>query len=208
MRKMMLILLVSVSLFAIEQKQEGVGWLDIFSYDDSSKNKRVLIIGDSIVRQYANNVKKELKGKYTITRLSTSKSICSKHFINQLAVAMTQPYSIILINNGLHDFFATNDEYKQCYKKSIDYLLHTNPNAKVMLVTTTGVKGINEREKIVQKRNISLREISQIYKLPIVDLYTEVHGKNELWKDAYHFKMGGGKITLKQSCKLNSRCYS
>jgi len=203
MNKVILIILVSISLFGIEQKQEGVGWLDVFSYNDGSKKPRILIIGDSIVRQYAHLVKEKIKDKYSLTRLSTSKSICSKEFINQLSVAFTQNYDKILINNGLHDFTSSNKQYEKCYIDSLNYIIETNPNSEIMLLTTTGVNGIANREKIVIQRNISLNTLSEKYKLNIIDLYSVVHGKKELWRDAYHFELGGGK----SSCKQSSRSY-
>ena len=140
-------------LFAVEQKQEGVGWLDIFSYDESSKKPRVLIIGDSIVRQYADTVRNGLKNKYLITRLSSSKSICSPQYIKQIDIAMTQPYEIILINNGLHDFSSTSNQYEKSYLKVINYLFESNPKSQIMLVSTTGVLGNIKRNDIVQQRN-------------------------------------------------------
>jgi len=175
MNKVILIILVSISLFGIEQKQEGVGWLDVFSYNDGSKKPRVLIIGDSIVRQYANSVRNKIKSKYTLTRLSTSKSICSKNYIQHLSIAMTQEYKLILINNGLHDFGSSNLRYEECYEKSLNYIKSVNKNSKIMLLTTTGVNSIDGREKVVIERNISLRKIAFKYKVSIVDLYATVN---------------------------------
>jgi len=181
-----LLVMLSLTVFGIEQKQEGVGWLDIFSYDDASHKPRVLIIGDSIVRQYAGKVKSDINTKYTLTRLSTSKSICSPHYMKQLSVAMTQKYKLILVNNGLHDFHSSNKQYNKCFQDTIVFLEKVNPKSKIMLITTTGVKGNKERESIVIQRNQELQKLSQIF-----DLYAEVQGNQYLWKDAYHFKSGG-----------------
>lgn len=180
-----LLLILSISLFAIEQKQEGVGWLDIFAYDENSKKPRVLLIGDSIISQYAHKIREVLSNK-SITRFSTSKSICAKYYINQLSIAMTQPYEIILINNGLHDFYSTNTQYEKCYKKTLDYSRKTNPNSTIMLVSTTPVKGIKERNDIVVQRNQSLKKLSKTFNLPYIDLYSLLKDKYELYRDAYH----------------------
>jgi len=193
MKKIIIMFVLSLSLFAIEQKQEGVGWLDIFSYDESSTKERVLLIGDSIVRQYINSVRNGIKDKYTVTRLSTSKSICSSQYINQLSIAMTQRYKIILINNGLHDFSATNEEYEECYKKSLDYIVKENLTSTIVLVNTTGVNGIKTRNDIVIQRNRSLLKLANLYKFNYLNLYSIVEGQKELWSDNYHYKEGGGK---------------
>lgn len=188
------ITLICISIFGIEQKQEGVGWLDIFSWDDGSHKPRILIIGDSIVRQYAFRVKNGLQDKRTVTRLSTSKSICSPYYLDQLSIAMTQPYAIILINNGLHDFSSSNETYEKCFSETIKFLKRTNPKSKIILLTTTGVHDIEKRELIVISRNKSLYKVAKEHNLSGIDLYSVVHGKDELWKDHYHFKPGGGSI--------------
>lgn len=185
-----MLLCLSMTLFAVEQKLEGVGWLDVFTYNEGSKQKRVLLIGDSIVRQYAESVRNGVKDKYVVTRLSTSKSICSSQYLEQLAIAMQEPYEIILINNGLHDFGATNEEYYECFKKSLNYLMRKNPTSTIVLVSTTGVNGIKSRNDIVIERNISLKKLSRLYGISFVDLYSVVNGKL-LWRDACHFNRGG-----------------
>ncbi len=191
MKKLFIVILFTISLFAIEQKQEGVGWLDIFSYDDSSKKPRILIIGDSIVRQYTASVRNKLKTRYTFTRLSTSKSICSSEYLGRLSIAMTQPYRIILINNGLHDFTSSDNAYENSYKKTINFLIKSNPKSQIMLLTTTNVLGNKKRNNIVVKRNKILKKLSKIYNLPYIDLYSVVHLQKKLHKDAYHFTGGG-----------------
>ena len=198
MKKILILLSLSISLFAVEQKQEGVGWLDVFSYNENSKKPRVLLIGDSIVRQYIDPVRSGLKNKYIITRLSTSKSICSSQYIKQLDIAMTQPYDIILINNGLHDFLSSNNKYEKCYLKVIHYLFKTNPKSKIMLISTTGVRGNKKRNDIVIQRNKSLKKISKTYHLSYIDLYSIIDGKDELFKDTYHYKIEGVDLLAKK----------
>lgn len=199
MKKILLLLFsLSIALLAFEQKQEGVGWLDIFSYNENSNKPRILIIGDSIVRQYAGKLKDGIKNVATLTRFSTSKSICSPYYIDQLSIAMTQQYKIILINNGLHDFHSTNTEYEKCYSKAIEFLKTKNPEAKIILMTTTGVHKIPKREKIVIERNKTLYNLAKKYQLPVIDLYSIVHNKNYLWKDHYHFKKEGVNLLSKK----------
>ncbi len=187
-------MLLIIQLFATEQRYEGVGWLDIFSYEDDSKHPHLLLIGDSIVKQYADGVAEELKGKMSVTRFSTSKSICSSQYLPQLSIALTQNYQLILINNGLHDFESSNDTYKQCFKKTLDYLRKKMPHSTILLVATTGVKGDLERNKIVRQRNSKLKELSEHYNMPYIDLYSLTKNKSFLWQDAYHFTKRGVRL--------------
>lgn len=194
MKKIILfIFLITIAASAIEQKQEGVGWLDIFAYDENSKLDRILLIGDSIVNQYAERVRNQLKGHYILTRFSTSKSICSNQFLKQLDLTMDQKYAMIFINNGLHAFSSTDKEYKKCFKQTLDYLIEKNPKSEIFLVATTPVKNYLTRDSIVRSRNRILKELSKKYGIGFVDLYSTVSGKS-VHMDKYHFRKRGVRL--------------
>ena len=148
-------------------------WCDEALSDDLP---RVLLIGDSITRQYQARVRELLRGKCYVDYFSSSYAVDSpicktliKAFIGD------SKYAIIHFNNGLHGFHIGKSAYKSRLKK----ILKAFPNdCKVILASTTFVfeKGnmIPDQawDKRVSERNAAIDELSEEFGFPIDDLYS------------------------------------
>ena len=137
---------------------------------------RVLLIGDSITRQYQDRVRELLRGKCYVDYFSSSYAADSPLYRTLIkAFIRDAKYSVIHFNNGLHGFHVGKRTYKSRLKK----LLKAFPNdCKVILASTTFVfeegNVIPDKAwgKRVSERNAAIDELSEEFGFSIDDLYS------------------------------------
>lgn len=169
-------------------------WCDEAPSDDLP---RVLLIGDSITRQYQDRVRELLRGKCYVDYFSSSYAVDSPIYQTLIkAFVGDSKYAIIHFNNGLHGFHIGKSTYKSQLKK----LLKTFPNdCKVILANTTFVfeEGNVIPDKMwgkrVSERNLAIAELSEEFGFPIDNLYSvsRTIDSNGRSNDGTHFKEEG-----------------
>src|SRR5215470_2578374 len=82
--------------------QEAIEWCDIWiSHANETNLPRVLLIGDSIAREYYPEVEKRLAGKAFVARLATSRFAGDPVLLKEIELVLTQTkFDVILFNNG------------------------------------------------------------------------------------------------------------
>lgn len=158
---------------------------------------RVLLIGDSITRQYQDRVRELLRGKCYVDYFSSSYAVDSPIYQTLIkAFVGDSKYAIIHFNNGLHGFHIGKSTYKSRLKK----LLKTFPNdCKIILANTTFVleegKVIPDKMcgKRVSERNVAIAELAEEFGFPIDNLYSvsQTIDSNGRSNDGTHFKEEG-----------------
>lgn len=158
---------------------------------------RVLLIGDSITRQYQDRVRELLRGKCYVDYFSSSYAVDSPIYQTLIkAFVGDSKYDIIHFNNGLHGFHIGKSTYKSRLKK----LLKTFPSdCKVILASTTFVfeEGNVIPDKMwgkrVSERNVAIAELSEEFGFPIDNLYSvsQTIDSNGRSNDGTHFKEEG-----------------
>jgi len=95
--------------------REAIEWCNIWIPDtNETKLPRVLLIGDSITGGYGPKVADALKGKVSVARLTTSKSIGDPALLAEVALVLGQcRFDVVHFNNGLHGWGYTEEEYQQ-----------------------------------------------------------------------------------------------
>ena len=178
--------------------REGTEWTDTWIPQSTSENKPyVLLIGDSITRQYQGNVTKGLRAKANTGYVATSLAIADPLYPVLLSYVLgLRHYDVIHLNNGLHGPAYNEKQYEEGYEKAIKLIMKYQPKAKLVLVLSTPLKdgSDNRFQKAVAKRNEIVRKLAKKYKLPVDDLFTIVEHKNELHKDKFHFNSKGVSI--------------
>lgn len=169
-------------------------WCDEALSDDLP---RVLLIGDSITRQYQDRVRELLRDKCYVDYFSSSYATDSPLYQTLIkAFIRDSKYSVIHFNNGLHGFHIGKSAYKSRLKK----LLKAFPNdCKVILASTTFVfeKGNMIPDKAwgkrVSERNAAIDELSEEFGFSIDDLYSvsRTIDSNGRSNDGTHFKDEG-----------------
>ncbi len=147
MRKaLFFICLVQLGLTGIQLAQaeenprlEKIEWTDIWVTNASQNDlPRVLLVGDSITRGYFPAVEKDLAGKANCARYTTSMFLGNPDYLAELKIILHRyQFSVIHINNGLHGWDYTEDQYRQSLPKLMDTVKKYGKGAVVIWATTT-----------------------------------------------------------------------
>jgi lysophospholipase L1-like esterase len=195
--------------------KESIEWCDIWIPHANETNlPRVLLIGDSITRDYYPEVEKRLDEKAYVARLCTSRFAADPVLRQEIALVLDETkFDVIQFNNGMHGWQHSEDEYRQALPELIDAIQAHAPDAKLIWATTTplrdgkGVIGDTKAEysdERIAARNAVAAAIMTGEKIPIDDLNTAVSGHPELHNDNIHFNAQGIQIeAAKVTAELN-----
>lgn len=189
--------------------RESIEWCDIWiSHANETNLPRVLLIGDSIARDYYPEVEKRLAGKAFVARLATSRFVSDPVLLKEIELVLKQEkFDVIHFNNGMHGWQHSETKYQKAFPKLIKAIRANAPKAKLIWATTTPLrdaKGVtydtkaeysNER---IAARNALAAEIVAAQKIETVDLNTAVRGQADLYGDNVHFNGKGSQILAGQ----------
>ena len=175
--------------------REGTEWTDTWIPNAKNTDKPyVLLIGDSITKQYKNKVTRSLNNIANTGYVATSLSVADPLYPVLLNYILgLREYQVIHFNNGLHGPAYSDEQYEAGYEKAIKLIRKYQPNAGLILVLSTSLKdGVDDNfQKTVLRRNEIVKKLAEKYKLEVDDLFSVVEHKNELHKDKYHFNPHG-----------------
>lgn len=177
--------------------REDIEWLDVWmpaSNDNSLP--RILLIGDSITRNYYPQVQGALAGKASVARLATSKSLGDPALPLEVALVLSEcRFDVIHFNNGMHGFGYSEDDYRRCFPELIEVIRKAAPKAKLIFATTTPVKKggdmaeFDEKTKRIRVRNAIGIEFCAKAGIQVNDLFALVENHPE-------FYLGGDGVHL------------
>src|ERR1700678_2583682 len=100
---------------------ESIEWCDIWiSHANETNLPRVLLIGDSIVRDYYPEVEKHLAGKAFVARLSTSRFVADPVLLKEVALVLDgTKFDVIHFNNGMHGWLHGETQYQKALPKLV-----------------------------------------------------------------------------------------
>jgi lysophospholipase L1-like esterase len=180
--------------------REAIEWCNVWIPDASgTKLPRVLLIGDSITGGYGPKVADELKGKASVARLTTSKSIGDPVLLAEVALVLDQcHFDVVHFNNGLHGWGYTEAEYERSFPDLLTTIRKHAPKAKLVWATITPMRQsgkldvIAEGTKRVEARNKIAERIASTEAIAVNDLYGLVKDHPEYWsQDGVHFNEKG-----------------
>lgn len=185
---------------------ESIEWCDIWiSHANETNLPRVLLIGDSITRDYYPGVEKRLAGKAYVARLATSRFISDPVLLQEIAMVLDDTrFDIIHFNNGMHGWQHTEAEYKSAFPKMLETIRAHAPAAKLVWATTTSLKLSQPRnasdasdERIAERNAIALACVKG-QGIIVDDLNALVRGHLEYHSDNVHFNAEGVRIEAAQ----------
>lgn len=180
-------------------------WIESAATHDA-KLPRVLMLGDSISRQYRGEVSHLLKGKAVIANSAGSHCVGDPLLIEETEnILDAYNFDIIVFNNGLHGFGITDEEYGTYLPQYVEYLKAKAPKAKFVWARTTPVSErgnlakFADLNKRVEERNRSADEVMKRYGIPTVDLYALIAANPARYHsaDGTHFNDAGVKVLAK-----------
>jgi hypothetical protein len=186
--------------------RESIEWCDIWiSHANETNLPRVLLIGDSITRDYYPKVEKQLEGKAYVARLATSRFASDPVLLQEIALVLNNTkFDIIHFNNGMHGWQHSEAEYREAFPKILETIRTHAPNAKLVWATTTTLKESKPNsateasdERIATRNSIGL-ECVHGQNIIIDDLNALVRGHPEYHSDNVHFNADGIRIEAAQ----------
>ena len=189
--------------------REAIEWCDIWiSHANETNLPRVLLIGDSIARDYYPEVEKRLAGKAFVGRLATSRFVADSVLLKEIeSVLSGAKFDVILFNNGMHGWQHSEAEYRKAFPKLVKTIRANTPKAKLIWATTTPLRDCkdvtydtkakysNER---IAARNALAGKMVAAQNIPTVDLNAAVRGHPEFHSDNVHFNGQGSQILAAQ----------
>ncbi len=194
---------------AVLPARESIEWCDIWiSHANETNLLRVLLIGDSIARDYYPEVEKRLAGKAFVARLATSRFVADPVLLKEIELVLDETkFDVIVFNNGTHGWQHSEAEYRKAFPKFIKTIRANAPKARLIWATTTPLRdgrGITYDTKAeysderIAARNTFAAEIVAVQKIPTVDLNAAVRGHPEFHSDNVHFNGQGVQILAAQ----------
>jgi len=189
--------------------REPIEWCDIWiSHANETKLPRVLLIGDSIARDYYPEVEKRLSGKAFVARLATSRFISDPVLLKEIELVLDQEkFDVIHFNNGIHGWQHTEAEYRQAFPKFLKTIRAHAPRAQLVWAATSPLrddKAVTSGGKLepsnerIAARNAIAAEIVTARKIPTNDLNAAVRDHPEYHSDNVHFNGQGIRIQAAQ----------
>jgi len=189
--------------------RESNEWCDIWiSHANEINLPRVLLIGDSIARDYYPEVEKRLAGKAFVARLATSRFVADPVLLREIqSVLNDAKFDVVVFNNGMHGWQHSEAEYRKAFPKFIKTIQARARSARLIWATTTPLrdgKGITSDTKAeysddrIAARNAVAAELVAAQRIPTVDLNTTVRGHPEFHSDNVHFNAQGVQILAAQ----------
>lgn len=185
---------------------ESIEWCDIWiSHANETNLPRVLLIGDSITRDYYPGVEKRLEGKAYVARLATSRFVSDPVLLEEIALVLDNTkFDVIHFNNGMHGWQHSESEYKSAFPKMLATIRAHAPKAKLIWATTTSLRQSNpERasdpsDQRITERNATGLSCIKGKGIVVDDLNALVCGHPEYHSDNVHFNTNGIRMEAAQ----------
>jgi lysophospholipase L1-like esterase len=165
------------------------------------KLPNVLLLGDSLSRNYFPEVTKDLAGLANVYLMATSASVGDPRLpreIREFAAMEHIPFRIVHFNNGMHGWDYTEAQYKAAFPEflhSVRSLVATN--SALIWATITPVQpaafngATNDR---VNARNAIVQTFVDAAHIPIDDQHALMMQHRDLYQDTVHFNSAGSKL--------------
>jgi len=164
----------------------------------------VLLLGDSITRNYYPAVARRLAGKANVFLLATSTSVGDPRLgpeIMQFSSMEAVHFSVVHFNNGMHGWAYTEPQYRAAFPGLFQTLRSMWPRAKLIWATTTPVRpdaktgATNPR---IDERNAIALSLIHGSDIAIDDEHALMLKHADLYQDAVHFNEEGAEIQASQ----------
>jgi hypothetical protein len=165
------------------------------------KLPNVLLLGDSIARNYFPQVVKDLTGVANVYLMAVSTSVGDlrlPHQIAEFAAMENVPFRVVHFNNGMHGWRYTEAQYKAAFPALLSSVRRlTGKGGRLIWANTTPVKSdasngaTNPR---IEARNAIAQEQVRAAGISIDDQHALMTEHPDLYQDSIHFGPRGADI--------------
>jgi hypothetical protein len=169
----------------------------------------VLLLGDSITRNYFPEVEKELQGIANVYLMASSTCVGDarlEHQIAEFAAMENVRFTVVHFNNGMHGWAYTEAQYRAAFPNFLRAVrkLTTNGGSLIWASTTPvrpDARGGASNPRIEERNRIALVAV-QGAGVVLDDQYTLMQPHGDMHEDPVHFNPAGAKIQGEQAGKL------
>ena len=170
------------------EMREAIEWCETRHIDANKDDlPRVLLVGDSIVKGYANKVSELLREGAYCSWLATSRCLGDPVFEQELGLLLSQyHYKVIYFNNGLHGVDFPDQQYGTALDRVFKQLVNTKSVVVWRDITSINPSADDKAgQKQIDQRNEIAAKCAAKYNIQIDNLGTF---DAESYRDRLHFR--------------------
>ncbi len=168
----------------------------------------VLLLGDSISRNYFPEVRKDLSGVANVYLMASSTCVGDpriEHQIAEFAAMEGVRFRVVHFNNGMHGWAYTEAQYKAAfpaYLRAVRAL--TEKGGRLIWASTTPVRADakDATDPRIDARNQIAREFVEAAGIPVDDQFALMEKHGDLHEDPVHFNPAGADIQGDQAAAM------
>jgi hypothetical protein len=184
---------------AAQSKPEEIEWTwDVRPPHPDPSLPNVLLVGDSITRNYFPEVTRQLKGVANVYLMASSICVGDPRLPEELAsFARTEDvrFRVVHFNNGMHGWDYSEAEYKAGFPAYLAALRQIAPGAAFIWASTTPVR--KEKEPGPTNARIDARNTiatTLVHDMAVDDQHALMAKHADLYHDDVHFNEDGSNI--------------
>ena len=196
-----------------ESRTEEIEWTwEVRPVHADAALPNVLLLGDSITRNYFPEVRKELDGVANVYLMSSSTSLGDPRLgpqIEEFSRAEGVSFAVVHFNNGMHGWAYSEKEYGAAFPAFVAEIRKIAPGAALIWATTTPVRKDMEKEKAagptnarVDARNAIAEAAMKLEGIAIDDQHGLMLKHGDLYSDDVHFNEAGSAIAGRQATEM------
>lgn len=168
----------------------------------------VLLVGDSITRNYFPDVTKDLAGRANVYLFASSACAGDARLpvqLNEFFLMEHTRFRVIQFNNGMHGWKFSESEYQAGLPRLVAALRKGAPGARLIWANTTPVRkpdpgcATNAR---IQKRNEIAAAIMKREHIPIDDQYAVMEEHPDSYRDNVHPSEAASALEGQQAAQM------
>jgi hypothetical protein len=169
----------------------------------------VLLLGDSITRNYFPEVRKDLAGAANVYLMASSIAVGDPRIereIHEFAVMEKVHFQVVHFNNGMHGWAYTEEQYRAAFPAYLHAVRSlTDKSGKLIWASTTPVRSdvtsgaTNPR---VEDRNRIALGFVQPADIPVDDQFALMQQHQDLHQDPVHFNPTGANLQGDQAAAM------
>jgi hypothetical protein len=191
---------------AADSRPEEIEWTwEVRPPHPDAKLPNVLLVGDSISRNYYPEVQRQLSEVANVYLFAASTSLGDPRLVQQLAELATLEgvfFRVVHLNNGMHGWDCTEDEYHRTFPAFIGAVRAISPGASFVWASITPVKVDKvpgpTNQRVIARNAIALGIIGKAG-ITVDDQYALMMNHLDTYQDAVHFNDAGARLQNKQA---------
>ena len=173
------------------------------------KLPNVLLLGDSLSRNYFPEVTKDLAGKANVYLMASSTSVGDPRLprqIREFAAMEHVPFSIVHFNNGMHGWMYTETQFKAAFPdflRTVRSLVRSDRELIWATITPVQPKAFNgaTNDRIDARNRIANTFIAAAH-IRIDDQHALMMQHRDLYQDTVHFNETGSNLMGDQAAAM------